>query len=197
VQRRHWIRIIGPLLLFAAIGTVGVILLLNSAFQRVTHSEFVALAEADADFIRDTIEAKYQGSPAVAEGRTQADFMRDAQVAQTEFHAGHLSQFVGIEVRFEPMAAPDARHEAVTVPINLGAKVTLIRERPQLRDVLLQPISIGALTAFWALWFARLHRYVSGARDSQSHCRHPAARPINGTNGAGQRRIDCLRSRQN
>jgi signal transduction histidine kinase len=141
-------------LLFAAIGTVGVILLLNSAFQRVTHSEFVALAEADADFIRDTIEAKYQGSPAVAEGRTQADFMRDAQVAQTEFHAGHLSQFVGIEVRFEPMAAPDARHEAVTVPINLGAKVTLIRERPQLRDVLLQPISIGALTAFWALWFA-------------------------------------------
>jgi signal transduction histidine kinase len=80
--------------------------------------------------------------------------MRDAQVAQTEFHAGHLSQFVGIEVRFEPMAAPDARHEAVTVPINLGAKVTLIRERPQLRDVLLQPISIGALTAFWALWFA-------------------------------------------
>jgi hypothetical protein len=154
VQRRHWIRIVGPLLLFAAVGTVGVILLLNSAFQRVTHSEFVALAEADADFIRDTIEAKYEAAPAGTVAKTTADFMREAQVAQTEFQAGHLGQFLGVEVRFEPVTMLDARHEAVTIPINLAAKVTLIRERPRLWKVLLQPISIGALTAFWALWFA-------------------------------------------
>jgi len=96
VQRRHWVRIVGPLLLFAAVGTVGVILLLNAAFQRVTHSEFVALAEADADFIRDTIEAKYEGVPAGAAAKSNADFMRDAQVAQTEFRAGNLSQFLGV-----------------------------------------------------------------------------------------------------
>lgn len=154
MQRRHWVRIVGPLLLFAAVGTVGVILLLNAAFQRVTHSEFVALAEADADFIRDTIEAKYEGVPAGAAAKSNADFMRDAQVAQTEFRAGHLSQFLGVAAQFEPVTGLDARHESITIPINLGAKVTLIRERPQLGAVLLQPISIGALTAFWALWLA-------------------------------------------
>ena len=141
---------VGPLLLFAALGTVGMVVLLNSAFQRLSHSEFVALAEANADYIRDNIEIKGEkGGPAKAD----ADFLRDALSVQSEFLAGHLSQLRGVDVQFQRSAAPDARHEAVTVPIISGAELTLIRERPQLRDVLLQPISLGALTAFWALWF--------------------------------------------
>jgi signal transduction histidine kinase len=148
MHNRHWIRVVGPLLLFAAVGTVGVVLLLNAAFQRQSHSEFVALAEADADYIRDTIEA--EGVMAKA----NTDFMRYARFVQTQFLAGHLAQFLGVEAQFQRVAAPDVRHEAVTVPINSRAELTLIRQRPQLRDVLLQPISLGALTAFWALWFA-------------------------------------------
>jgi signal transduction histidine kinase len=152
VRNRHWIRIVGPLLLFAAVGTVGMILLLNSAFQRWSHSEFVALADADADYIRDTIEATHGDEATRDSAKAKDDFMRDAQLAQAKFQADHFNQLVGVEVEFQRMTASDARHEAVTVPINSGAELSLIRKRPQLLDVLLQPISLGALTAFWALW---------------------------------------------
>jgi hypothetical protein len=149
VYNRHWIRIVGPLLLFAAVGTVGMVVLLNAAFQRLSHSEFVALAEANADYIRDNIEVQHEKGDSA---KADADFMRVAHSVQSQFLAGHLSQLRGVEVQFQRLAAPDARHEAVTVPINSGAELTLIRERPRWRDVLLQPISLGALTAFWALW---------------------------------------------
>jgi signal transduction histidine kinase len=129
MQKRHWVRIGGSFLAFVLAGTVGLVLLLNAAFQRLSHSEFVALAKANADFIRDT------------------------QLAQTELLARYLSQLLGVEVRFQRLAAPDSRHEAVTVPIDSGAELTLIRERPRLREVLMKPISVCALAAFWALWF--------------------------------------------
>jgi signal transduction histidine kinase len=148
--RRHWIRIAGPLLIFAAVGTVGIVFLLNAALQRSSHSEFVALAEADADYLRDTVNAKADHAAA----ESVSDFTREAQSVQDEFRQGHVAQFRGVDVQFRRLTAPDARHEAVTVPIESGAELTFIRERPRLRDVLLQPISLGALTAFWALWFA-------------------------------------------
>ena len=141
-------------MLFAAGGTVGMVFLLNAAFQRLSHSEFVALAEANADYIRDNTKVEdEEGAKAHSTG-ANADFLRDAHFAQTKFLAGHLNQLRGVDVQFQRVAAPDARHEAVTVPINSGAELTLIRECPRWRDVLLQPISLGALTAFWALWFA-------------------------------------------
>ncbi len=130
------------------------VLLLNAAFQSTSHSEFVALAEADADFVRDDLEAAHQEDAGGAPSKTKTDFLHDAQFAQAKFLAGHVSQLRGVDVQFERRVAPDARHEAVTVPINSAAELTLIRERPRLRDVLLQPVSLGALTAFWALWFA-------------------------------------------
>jgi signal transduction histidine kinase len=130
------------------------VLLLNAAFQRSSHSEFVALAEANADFIRDAIEAKNHEDASGPSSKANGDFLHEAGFLQTKFLAGHVSQLRGVEVRFRRVAAPDVRHEAVTVPINSLTELTLIRERPRWRDVLLQPISIGALTAFWALWFA-------------------------------------------
>jgi signal transduction histidine kinase len=167
VHRRHWIRIVGPLLLFAMVGTVGVVLLLNAAFQRQSHSEFMALAEADADYIRDTIEAEHTEDTIGISGDARANFLHDAHLAQTKFLADHLGQFVGVEVQFQRSAAPDARHEAVTVPINSEAELTLIREHPRLRDVLLQPISLGALIAFWTLWFALAWAVTSPYLDAQ------------------------------
>jgi signal transduction histidine kinase len=130
------------------------VLLLNAAFIRISHSEFVALADADADYIRDTIEAEHEEDTTGASAKTIADFMRDAHIAQAKFLADHLSQFVGVEVQFQRPAALDGRREAVTVPINSRAELTLIRKHPRLQDVLLQPISLSALTAFWTLWFA-------------------------------------------
>jgi signal transduction histidine kinase len=150
VNNRHWIRIVGPLLLFAAVGTVGIVVLLNAAFQRLSHSEFVALAEANADYIRDNIDLENKGG---ASAKTSTDFMRRVHSVQTDFQASHLGQLRGVEVLFERSATPDSRHEAVTAPITSGAEITLIRARPRWGDVLLQPISLGALTAFWALWF--------------------------------------------
>jgi hypothetical protein len=127
---RHWIRIAGSFLLFVVAGTIGLILLLNVALQRLSEAEFVALAKANADFIRNT------GLP------------------QTETLSRYLSQLLGVEVRFQRLEPPDARHEAVTVGIDSGTELTLIRERSQLREVLMRPIAVGALAAFWGLWFA-------------------------------------------
>jgi signal transduction histidine kinase len=167
VYRRHWIRIIGPLLLFAAAGTIGIVLLLKSAFQNQSHSEFLALAEANADYIRDSIEAKNQEGNGRISDRTNNNFISDARSFQAEFLAGHRSRFAGVEVKFQRVGPPDARHEAVTVPINSRAELTLIREGPRLGHVLLQPISIGALTAFWALWFALVWAVTLPSLDAQ------------------------------
>src|SRR5580658_2040368 len=139
MRKRHWIRVVGPLLLFAAVGTVGMILLLSSAFQRWSHSEFVALADTDADFIRDSIEAVHGEESAADVAKANTDFLRNAQFAQSKFLADHSSQLAGVEVQFQRTTASDARHEAVTVPINSGAELTLIRKRPQMSDVLMQP----------------------------------------------------------
>ena len=162
---RHWIRIAGPLILFGLVGTIGVVLLLNAAFQQQSHSEFQALAEANADYIRDSIEAKIQTGATVPSDA--AGFLREAQIFQAEFRGGHLRQFVGVQTQFQNLETPDSRHEAVTVPINSKMALTLIRERVGLRDVLRQPISLGALTAFWALWFALTWAVVLPSLDAQ------------------------------
>jgi signal transduction histidine kinase len=130
MHKHFWVRIAVSLLLFVVVGTIGLVLLLDAGFQRLSHSEFVTLAKANADFIRAT------------------------RLPQSELISRYLGQLLGVEVRFQRLAAPDARHEAVTVAIVTGAELTLIRERPRLRAVLLRPIAVGALAGFWALWFA-------------------------------------------
>ncbi len=132
------------------------VLLLNAAFLRISRSELMELADTDADYIRDAIEAEHaQDTTGVS---TEAsDSVRDthiAQIAQTKFLAEHFAQFAGVDAQFQRPATLDDRHEAVTVSINSRADLTLIRKHPRLRDVLLQPISLSALTAFWTLWFA-------------------------------------------
>ena len=154
MRKRHWIRVAGPLLIFAAVGTVGIVLLLNAALQRAWHSEFVSLAEADADFIRDNISVAEEAAGKESPGRIKDYFLAEAQRVQGIFLAGHLSQLHEMKVQFRRVPAPNAAFEAVTVPINSTVDLTLTRKRPLLRDVLFQPISLGALTAFWALWLA-------------------------------------------
>ena len=153
VHHRHWIRIAGPLLLFAAVGTLGMVLLLNAAFQKFSHLEFVRLAETDADYIRDTINAQNAEDTKGGSLEPRDSFLRQALLTQEDFRVGHIAQLRNVEVAFQRQEPPDVRHEAVTVPIQSGAELTLIRERPRLAQVLMQPISVGALTAFWALWF--------------------------------------------
>lgn len=130
MHERLWVRITVSFLLFVVIGTVGLVFLLNAAFQRLSHREFAALAKANAEFIRVT------------------------RLPTTDRLASYLSQMLGTEVRFGRVDEPDARHEAVTAAIEPGVELTLIREPPTLRAVLLRPITLGALAAFWVLWFA-------------------------------------------
>ncbi len=130
MRERLWIQIAVSFLLFVVVGTIGLIYVLDSAFQRLSYAEFVALAQANADFIRSE------------------------HLARTERLAFDLTQMLGVEVRFDRKDAPDGSHEAVTIAIEPGADLTLIRERPTLRELLLRPITLAALAAFWALWFA-------------------------------------------
>jgi signal transduction histidine kinase len=90
----------------------------------------------------------------VALARANADFIRSEHLARTERLAFDLSQILGVEVRFDRLDAPDKSHEAVTIPIEPGADLTLLRARPTLRELLLRPITVAALAAFWGLWFA-------------------------------------------
>ena len=93
MRERLWIRIAVAFLVFASVGTIGLILVLNTAFQRWSRDEFEALATANAEFIRSS------------------------RLVPTERLAQYLSQMLGIEVRFGPPSTSDARLESVTVPI--------------------------------------------------------------------------------
>ncbi|HUD45294.1 MAG TPA: ATP-binding protein [Candidatus Baltobacteraceae bacterium] len=130
MRERLWVQIAASFLLFVVVGTVGLIFLLDTAYQRLSYGEFVALARANADFIHSE------------------------HLACTERLAVDLSQMLGVEVRFGRVETPDKAHEAVTIPIDADEDLTLIRERPTLRELVLRPITLAALTAFWALWFA-------------------------------------------
>ena len=125
-----WARVVGSFLLFLVVGTVGLFLVLNTAFQRLSRSEFVALAKSNGNFI-------------AALGFPPTDQLAD-----------YLSQMLGVEVTFRRVPAPDARHEAITVPVKPGVNLTLIRERPTLRALILRPTTLVALAFFWGLWFA-------------------------------------------
>jgi signal transduction histidine kinase len=130
MRNRYWFQIIFPFLLFAAVGTVGLTMLLNSAFQHLSRDEFVALANSNAEFIRDS------------------------NLPGTERLAGYLSQLLGMEVYFDRVAVTDPQRESASVDVRPGLELTLVRERPTLKSVLSRPLSIATLIVFWSLWFA-------------------------------------------
>lgn len=125
-----WWRVFVSFLLFLIVGTVGLFLVLNSAFQRLSQSEFVALAKSTGNFIATS------GLPA------------NDQLAK------NIGQLLGLEVTFRRVPAPDPRHEAVTVVVKSGVDLTLIRERPTMRASIHRPTTLVALAFFWGLWFA-------------------------------------------
>lgn len=122
-----WLRLAGPFVCFTAAGTIGLLLFLNAADQHRSAAGFAALANANAEFIRA------------------------AHIPPTDRFAGYLSQVLGVEARFHQGVAPDSRHEAVTVAVQPGVELTLIRERPTL---LFRPATLGALAGFWGLSLA-------------------------------------------
>jgi signal transduction histidine kinase len=126
-MKNLWFRVITPFVVFVVAGTVGLLLLLNATYQHRSRNEFVALATANAEFIRAS------------------------RIPTTDRFAGYLSQVLGVEVAFRRVPAPNDRHEAVTVPINADTDLTLIRETPKL---LFRPSTLGALTVFWGLSLA-------------------------------------------
>ena len=130
MQKGLWVRVVVSFLLFLAIGTVGLFLVLNAAFQRLSRSEFVALAQSNGNFI-------------AAIGLPPTDQLAD-----------YLSQMLGVEATFRHVPAPDARHEAITVAVKPGVDLTLIRERPTLGALVRRPTTLIALAFFWSLWFA-------------------------------------------
>lgn len=144
MRERLWVRIAAAFLLFASAGTVGLLLVLNTAFQRWSRTEFEALANANAEFIRAS------------------------RLVPTDRLAQYLSQMLGIEVRFGPHPTSDPRLESVTVGVEPGIDLTLTRERPTVRAILRRPVTLASLAAFWALWFALawavVHPYLQSQR---------------------------------
>lgn len=119
-----WLRVVAPFLLFIIAGTVALLFLLNGIYQRRSLEEFSALAQ------------------------TNADFIRVSRLPLTDRFAEYLTRVVGAEVHFRRVAPPSPHHEAVTVAIQPGVDLTLIRERPK---SLIRPATLGALAVFWAL----------------------------------------------
>ncbi len=130
MQNGLWARLVVSFLLFLVIGTVGLFLVLNTAFQRFSRSEFAALAKSNGDFI-------------AALGFPPSDQL-----------AAYLTQMLGVEVTFRRVLATDPRREAITVTVRPGVDMTFVRERPTLRALILKPTSLLALTSFWGLWLA-------------------------------------------
>lgn len=120
---------VGAFGLFVTLGTVGLVVLLTTTFQRWSRAEFEGVARANAEFIAAS------------------------RLAPSEPLAGYLGRILGVTVAFGRRAAPDGRHEAVTAVIEPGLELTLIRERPTLGGVLRRPVALGTLVVFWGLWF--------------------------------------------
>jgi signal transduction histidine kinase len=125
-----WWRVAAPFLLFVISGSVGLILFIQSTYKRQSYREFEQLAKANADFIRST------------------------HVPANDRFAEYLSRVIGVEVYFKEVPPlPDGR-EFVTVPIESGAVLTLVREKPSLTNFILRPIPLSVLIAFWLLSLA-------------------------------------------
>ncbi len=129
MSKRLWWRVFASFLLFLIVGTIGLFLVLNSAFQRLSQSEFVALAQSTGKFVATS-------------GLPTSDQL-----------AKKIGQLLGLEVTFRRVTAPDPRHDAMTVAVKPGVDLTLIRERPSMRASLHRPTIIIALAFFWGLWF--------------------------------------------
>lgn len=125
-----WLRVALPFLLFVIAGSVALILFLSSAYQRRSQKDFADLAAANAEFIRA------------------------AHIPTTDRFAGYLSRVLGVGVYFGAPPAVGAGRESVTVPLDAGQSLTLVREASSLATLLLRPASLGVLGAFWGLSLA-------------------------------------------
>ena len=105
VHNRHWIRIVGPLFKSSRRSEPLEWFYCSKRLVKAgQHPELLALAEADADYIRDAIDAKnHEGTDGIS-ARSNTDFMRDAHSFQAEFLADHPSQFLGVVVQFQRLA---------------------------------------------------------------------------------------------
>lgn len=115
--------------LFAGAATAGLVLLLNATLQRLSRHEFVALAESNAQFIRDS------------------------NLPATDKLASYMSQLLGLKAQFGGATNIPPDHDFITVPVRPGTDLTLARERPTWRGLLTRPIAIISLLIFWSLWF--------------------------------------------
>lgn len=125
-----WLRVAMPFLLFVVAGSLGIILFLQATYQRQSLKEFEQLAQANAEFVKSV------------------------HIPLTDRFADYLSRVLGVAVYFRDAPALDDRHESVTVPIEPGLDLTLVREKSSLTALLLRPASLGVLAAFWGLSLA-------------------------------------------
>jgi hypothetical protein len=89
-QSQIWLRVATPFFLFVVASTVGILLLLNAAYQHRSSAEFTALAHANAEFIHA------------------------AHIPPTDRFAGYLSQVLGS--KFSSDALPHLIHDTKPLP---------------------------------------------------------------------------------
>lgn len=141
---RLWLRVALPFLLFVVIGSLALVFLLQALYRQQSSRAFRELAQ------------------------TNAEFIHAIHLPNTDRFAGYLSRVLDMDVYFGEPPAIDAHHEAVTVNIEPGRPLTLVRPRSSLGTMLLRPISLMTLAAFWALsvalaW-AIVHPYLQTQR---------------------------------
>lgn len=125
-----WLRVAGPFLFFVVAGSLAIILFLQATYQRQSFKEFEQLAQANAEFVKSV------------------------HIPLSDRFADYLGRVLGVAVYFGDAPSFDDRHEAVTVPIEMGLNLTLVREKSSLTALLLRPASLGVLGAFWGLSLA-------------------------------------------
>jgi hypothetical protein len=173
MSKSLWVRVVVAFVLFLSVGTIGLVFVLDAAFERVSLGQFQALSEANADFIRTM------------------------HLPPSDRLAGYLSRMLGAEVQFHRLSSPDNEHEAVTVPIENGVEMTLIRQRPSLRESLMRPVSVGgvlgivvcaglggvaALSQSAAVGLSRSDGDGACSSNPKPSCRHSIARPTSSRN---------------
>jgi signal transduction histidine kinase len=125
-----WWRVGTPFLLFVISGSVGLIIFFQTTYKRQSYREFEQLAKANADFIRTS------------------------HLPATDRFADYLTRVVGVAVYFQKAPPLRPGQESVTVNIEPGTDLILVRDKPSLLRYLFRPVSLSILLAFWTLSLA-------------------------------------------
>lgn len=144
-------RVAWPFLLFVAIGSLAIVLVLQSVYGHQSRQDFVALAEANAEFLKTVrLPATERFTAYLNRVLNLTTYFR-LPTGELIPPAGELTDALHNLPPDHGISGLGNGREAVAVPAGDAALLILVREVPDARTLLVRPATLGVLAVFWGL----------------------------------------------